>query len=62
MNSNLQHIGEYRLEIIASNLRKVDPEFAPTLKAAKARRRILKGLGYAVIIFHITNNGGLSKA
>ena len=61
MNINLQHVGEYRLEISTCNLIKADPQFTATLKDAKKQRKLLKELGYVVTIFHVTNSGGLSK-
>ena len=62
MNINLNHIEEYRLEILTSNMSKCEPVFCNDLKEAKKRKKELIGNGYKVTIFKITQNGNLVYA
>lgn len=62
MNINLDHIGEYRLEISSANLMRSEPEFCKTKSLAKARKKELWHMGYSVTIFKVTENGGLTFA
>ena len=62
MNINLDHIGEYRLEIKSANLMKSEPEFCKTKALAKARKKELWHSGYTVTVFKVTETGGLEFA
>lgn len=49
--------GQFRLEIAAANMARCDPEFRPTLAAAKRRKRELRDSGYSVTIMRKTATG-----
>lgn len=61
MNENLNHIGEYRLQVSTANLMQGKPEFVRFQDEAFHRRKELRKYGYVVTIFRILKDGTLEQ-
>lgn len=58
-NQDLVHIGEYKIQLLATSGRSYGYEFQPNKESAKRRSKILQRCGYSVVIYRIKEKGVL---
>jgi hypothetical protein len=60
-DQDINHSGEYRLQLVTTNYRRTGHEYMATKKSALKRCATLKKHGYRVILFSVDEQGQLRQ-